>query len=502
MRKLSLVLFCAFVLLFQACQNFEDIKEIDSVEHSPEFAVPLVNSTLSLNDVLENDDDLSFLEIDPDGAMTAKYTQENMEQAASELIQEMEDFPVVLIDSFMSVPVNLFENLSVSQLNLKNGTLEFDIQSSHTEDIDLTITFPGMTKNGVPFQVQTSMDYQGNTPVSTNIPATPLQDFELSLAGGNLEIRYEAYNTMGDRVLLDLISGEAKNWEYSSIEGVWENETFPLDNDTIDIDLFGNSIAGQISLEDPKLAIDLVNSIGFPVQLKIQNMTAYLEDGTSMAVSSILNSGYTLNYPALNEMGQEKMDQIVLDKNNSNIISVLNAQPKYIIYDIIAVMNPDSTTANGFITENSKIEAKATLELPIYGTASGFTLESTTAFDVEDVDVVEYAEFKLVTNNGIPVDLNTQFYFLDDLDNVIDSLFENQQSILQAPEIGANGTVISTTEETNIINIPADKFYRIQSATKVKVNAAFSTANQGTIPVRILTSQELEVRMGAKFGLE
>jgi len=502
MRKLTFVLFCTFTILLHSCQNYEDFNEIDRVNYTPEFAVPLISSTLSLEDVLEEQEALSFLTVDTDGSMSINYSKDQIQKQASEFIQEIEDFPIILPDSFISVPVNLFDNLSVSKLKLKSGTITFDIQSSHAEDIDLRITFPGMTQNGMPFNVQKTIEYQGSTPIAVAIEPVSINDYELDMPNGELDIRYEAFNTNGERVLLDLITGAASNWEYSRMEGIWTQESFALRTDTIEIDLFKDWVDGQVSLADPKLIIDLSNSIGFPVQMRINNMTAHTSDGNTIPFSSVLEEGYNMSYPGLSDMDPEKSDQIILDRNNSNIISIFNAQPKFITYEVIAVMNPEDSNEVGFISDNSSIKGGVNLELPIYGTASDFTFENDSDFEMEDIENVSYAEFKLITNNSIPLDLDIQLYFTDENGNLIDSLFEENHALLTAPEIAANGTIMKSSEQSNIIMVDAARFEKIQSAKKVKVKASISTANDASIPVKILNTQNVEIRMGAKIGVD
>jgi hypothetical protein len=502
MKKLSFVLFCSFVLLFQACQNYEDFRAIDSVNYEPEFAVPLINSSLSLDDVLENVDDISFLNIDPDGSMTVNYSQEPAQKSASELIQDIADFPIVFIDSSMSVPLQLFDNMTVTKLSLKEGTISFDIQSNHTEDIALKIIFPGITQNGIPFEMLTNLIYSGSTPVASSIAPISIEGYDLSIPNGNLEMRYEAYNTNGDRVLLDMISGEARDWEYNQIEGIWSYESFTVDKDTINIDIAENWIDGQISFSDPKILINLSNSIGIPMAIKIQNLTAHTADGNLIPLNYAFEDGYIINYPSLTEIGLDKADQIILDKNNSNIISAINALPQYITYEIVAIMNPESSTTVGFISENSTITGNLEIEIPIEGTASGFTLETSADFTMEEAGEIAYATFKLVTNNEIPVDLNMQLYFMDENNNIIDSLFEGPQNILAAPEIGANNTLLSSSEEINFIEISTERLNTIRQAKRIKTKAALSTANNGTVPVSIRSTQKVDVKMGAIIGIE
>ena len=502
MRKMTFALFCVCVLLIQSCQKVDDFRSVDSVNHHPEFAVPLINTSLSLDEALEEIDDISFLKIDPDGSMTFNYTQDTIQKRTSDLIQEIEDFPIALVDSFISVQLQLFDNLAVTNLHLKTGTISFDIQSSHTEDINLNIIFPGMTKNGVPFEMTRMIQYQGDSPVSANIAAESVEGFDLAMPGGNLEIRYEAYNTSGARVMLDIVHGEAKDWTFSSVEGVWATESFVLDNGSIKIDLFESWVEGQVSFEDPKLKIDLTNSIGIPMQIKFQNLVAHTTDGNDIPITSVFDEGYNISYPALNEMGQEKTNQIIFDKNNSNIISVFNARPEFITYEIIAVMNPENTTETGFISENSALSGSIGIEVPVFGTAAGFTIETGSEFSIDKVEEISHVEFKLITLNEIPLDLGMQLYFTDEAGTVIDSLFEEQETILAGPATAANGTVLTPSEQINIIAIPEERLDKIQTATQIITKASLSTSNSGMTPVQIFTNQKVVVKMGAIFGLE
>ncbi len=502
MRNSLLLLFCTAVFLFQSCQNYEDFRAIDSVDHSPEFAVPLINTSLSIDDILDEVEDISYLTVDPDGSMTLNYSNDQIQKGASELSQELDDFPIVLVDSTMNMPAQFFDNLAVNSLYLKNGTIDFEVQSSHTEDINLNIIFPGLKKDNEPLEITSTIQYQGNSPVIVNLTSVSVQDYILSLPEGNIEIRYEAYNTSGTRVLLDLISGEAKDWEYSSIQGVWANETFTIDSNRVDINIFENGLGGDISLDDPKLKIDLTNSIGVPMQLKIENLVAHTEDGNTIALTSIYNDGFNIEYPTLNEIGQSKTVQLLLDKNNSNIVSIFNARPISISYKIVAEVNPELTTDAGFITEDSKLVVDFGFEVPIYGTASGFTIESSSEFTMDEIEEISHASFKLITNNEIPLDLDLQLYFTDENENIIDSLFDQKRAILASPIMGANSTVINPSEQINLIDISAERFDNIQAAKQVLTSATLSTTNEGTVPVRIMSNQKVDVRMGAIIGME
>lgn len=501
MRKLAAVLFISFTILFQACQNYEDFRELDTINYEPEVAIPLINSSITIDDALQEMDDISFLSIDDEGLITINYESDLLEQGVAEHIAAIENFPLFLVDSFMSVPIPLFDNISVSKLHLKTGTMSFEIQSNHAEDIQLSISLPGMKRNGIPFEISTSIPYGGSTPVSASIAPESLAGYEMTLDDGKVDIRYEAFTTSGTRVLLDGISGEAENWTFSQLDGVWGNESFALEKDTISFELSNDWIDGEISFSNPKIKINLSNSIGMPLAIKLQDLTAYTKEGNAIPISSTFEDGFKINYPSLSEIGEEKSSLIVIDKTNSNIVSVINAIPEYITYEVVVIINPDESTATGFISENSMVKSNIEIELPIQGSASGIKLEADTDFTMEDIDEVEYATFKLVTDNEIPIDLNLQLYFMDGNQEIIDSLFDGSQLILGAPMTAANGTVLNSTETINFIDISPQRMQNIQRARVIRTKAAFSTSNSGTVTVSIRNHQKLSLKMGAILGL-
>ena len=78
--------------------------------------------------------------------------------------------------------------------------------------------------------------------------------------------------------------------------------------------------------------------------------------------------------------------------------------------------NPDEDTdIRGFVTDSSYYKVRVDVDLPLYGSAIDFTVTGyALAWTSTGFDEVDYAEFKLVTENGMPVSIDMQGYFLDE----------------------------------------------------------------------------------------
>ena len=504
MRNLKMKMFVSLfgtMIFISGCKKFEDIRVVDNVKYDAEFAIPLINSRVSLQDILDNEENIAVLEIDDNGDMTLNYEAEFEHNSVNELIGEIPSFPLVLIDSVTNVPVQVFDNLELNTISLKSGTISFNIQSGITENIDVTITIPELTKNGIPFTTDLELVYFGSLPVVAIINPISVEGYTLDLTGNEVQIIYNAVTASGDRVVLDLVVGAAENWNYDLIQGVAEQQIFPISRDSIVIDLYGSWLEGDISFEDPRIAIEVENSFGFPIGVKLINVVAITSTGSEVYLTTT-EDNFEVNYPSLDEMGESKTTTFYFDKNNSNIRDILNTRPTKLYYEIEGTLNPNDINELGFVTDQSDLTSLVMLELPIYGTASGFTIQTSADMDLQDIDLISDAEFKIITDNGMPIDVDLQLYFQDEKENIIDSLFYEPQRLLAAASVDMSGNATNTSETTTFVEVSEERMLSIQNAKSTLINVAFSTSDNGNTSVRINSIQDVEIRMGAKIGLE
>lgn len=495
---IAILIIC--ILLLSGCKKLEDIRVVEDINYNAEFAIPLINTRVSLQDILDSEDDISILEIDENGNMTLNYEAEFEYNSASELIGVIPSFPLVLLDTNTVIPFEVFDNVQPNSISLKSGTISFNLQSGISENINITLRIPQLTKDGLPFTTNFELFYQGSLPVTATIDPLSVEGYTLDLSQNSIEVNYEAITGSGDYVIVNLITGMAENWNYDLIKGIASQYTFNISKDTIDINLFNGWLNGDISFEDPRIAFQVENSFGIPMSAKLINVVAITSSGNEISLTTTSNS-FELNYPSISEIGESKTTVFYFDKNNSNIKEIIENKPTKILYEIEGTVNPQNINEIGFITDQSNLTSLLKIELPIHGTASGFTIQTTVALDLQDIENIGDVEFKLITNNGLPIDVDFQMYFQDENENIIDSLFNQAQTVLSSATIDTNGNTNNTTEVTTFINIPKERMLMIQQANTALLNVSFSTSNNGNTPVIINSSQYVEIRMGAKIGL-
>ncbi|MEM8907697.1 MAG: hypothetical protein AAGD05_07605 [Bacteroidota bacterium] len=491
-------------LLMASCNQFSDIDEIQDVEFEATYALPIINSVSTLADLLDSSgEDLSQLVTDEQGNYTFFYEDEGPEKNAQELFGNLPSFPFVLTDPEVSVPVAFYDNVEVQQLELQSGTIQFEFVSQYNEDVNIVITFPQLKQAGEVFSYEYDIVANGNAPVQVSTPPVSLAGYRFQFRNGQMDIRYEATTSSGQNVELTLVGGQAVNWTYEHIQGVWESDAFELTVDTLDIDVFEEKFAGEVSFADPQLTIVLENSFGFPVMAQINALKMVDEFGGVLTLESTLfDEGLHLDYPSLSEFNQSKTTTITFNRTNSNIVELLNSQPQQVIYDLAILINPDNSNTPGFLTDESQIKTTIKTEVPVYGTLSDFVIEETVTSDFEDADELVDAEFKLVTDNGLPLDVNLQFYFLDQNEVIIDSLFTADLHPVNAASVNSNGEVSQNATMNNTVLIPAHRMTLLKNSKNMLMKAAVSTSNDGTIPIRLQAGQTLDVKLGAIFGIE
>ncbi len=195
----------------------------------------------------------------------------------------------------------------------------------------------------------------------------------------------------------------------------------------------------------------------------------------------------------------------IFDNGNSNIRTIINSNPEYLIYKLDFTTNPNGTPASrNFMLDTSRMDISARIELPLFGTANNFALEKEFDFEFSDTSSldVEQVTIRTFINNGFPLDVNTQIYFLDQFKNRIDSLITpNQTKVARAASIDGNGKVIAPTASTTDNSLNQVRWKRITTLCRfLAVTAQLESAPTGT-DVRIYSDYTLDVKLAMRAKL-
>ena len=278
--------------------------------------------------------------------------------------------------------------------------------------------------------------------------------------------------------------------------------------DTTFITLFNNTdipgnLNSQFNILLPELKVTLGSDMKLPATTQANQM--YGSSYNLPAINLFAPSLFALlNYPNPNVAGEFNVSPpFVADINNSNIKTIVDAKRNYLVTDFDATINPLGGNAINEVLGNGTFSVKKELSLPLRGLAFDFTIQDTLDFSFgQDIDKVQEALFRVAIINGFPVEGNIQLFFTDDSYNILDSLiyFQDQKVIAAAPT-DENGKSIGKTPKTTDILVDGPRMALLKTGTQIIIRARIASANNGAKPVKIYSSDEIDIKLGMQMKL-
>lgn len=480
-------------------------KDVEDIRLEPEFAVPLFSATSRLEDLFGENTDTSELLVAPNGDMTIIYRGNIVRREANEIFAKIPPFPGLMNDTILKQPFKLENQVNVIRAKFTNGLINVQVTSNIPEDLNFYLEFPEVTLGGETLKIPTEIKYTGSPVTVVTIPPTSCTGYDIFLGGNEITVRYVATKkSTGERVKLPNVVFLITNVEFSYMEGYFGYELREVDRDTITMDIFREIIQGNLQFADPRVTVIVENSFGFPLRglpsvLRVSNGGAFAD-----LESPVLATGFDFDFPNLQQVGQSRLTKFYFDRNNSNIKDILNLRPIYLDYKLDAISNPDTISSLvGFTTDSSYFSVGVQVELPLEGKAEGFEAGKEYDVDFTDIDAsIRKAELKLVTENGLPLEVLAQLTLLDDAGNVLGTLLPGFGEILRAAPIDAQGYATGKSRKETFIPVDADLLDDLRQTRRVRIDTRFTTSNMGKTDVKIRSTDEVDVRMGIRATLD
>jgi len=530
MKKIfqSLFLVMLLALVFQSCVKDEyELDKMTEPSWNPNAAAPLVHSRLTLYNVLEDYDTSNLFVENSNHFLYLVYFDTVYSKTAEELIP-IPNQNIATTNSFniaTTIPVGdsavinftVYQDVSmpnaerIDSMLLKAGVFGVNIHSDLNYDAKIYIEMPDLKKNGHIFKKW--IPYDASSPLGSQ-RAFSLQGYEVvpdnttSGADNRIQINYRIvaygdgtptsgnYNiTMGDGMV---------GLRFKNIFGYFGTRSLTLNNELVNIKLFNNNYSGILHFEDPRLYVYATNSMGIPIRIQFNNIEAFRDKApsTSLVIAGTgIPNPWDINYPNIFEYGQSKTTTMQLDKANSNIDAALDIVPQRVLLDVNGQMNPlGPSTGSNFALDTSRINVEAQVELPLHGFAQDFTIVDTIDLEIgeDNIDELEWLNFRLNIINSFPVDAWVQCYFLDSNNVVLDSLLQPMDQLIYAATPGPAPDYITTNATYKQTNIRKDaaQVENILNVRKFVIYAVMDTYQNGSQIVKMYSYYNLDVRLG------
>jgi len=525
-RRISIFSLLTAVLLNSSCLKDDlDFNKLKNPDWQPGLAIPLANSSMSISDLMKNESDSGNLVVDSANFCTLYYTGRAIDLKASDLVTipgQHSNFSVLLNDTIADI-INQTGNVSFSYFSMldygTNGGAELDsvfyksgnavltVNSRIPANTILTITIPGATQNGIPFSQTAILNYAGTIPITEEIKFD-LSQYKIDLTDNGtthnklrVDFSVDITKTVKDVQPDDKVNliFAIYSTDFRKLFGYFGQQSFISPDDTLLISIFSSDHgSGSFTIAEPLINIDFHNSIGVPVQASVVSITGVNSSFTAFTPATGFPNPLPVFSPTISQIGQTVTGSFSMSTSNSNVHTVIENQPKYVISKIQSATNPGGNTGINFITDSSRFAVDVEVILPLYGTAKDFLLRDTVAFNYSNLNNVQELIIRTHLINGFPFDADWQIYFADANNQVIDSLVTQNKIIMPSGNVDpSTGRVTSASASTVDNTLSRDRIIRIMNAENLFIKAGISSANQGTQNVKIYSDYRFKVHIGA-----
>lgn len=526
-RPKLMIVTCAIIagLIIHAC-DYSYFDEFPEFKLGPEFVLPLLTGSLTIEDILP-DQDLDNMEIDEDNFITIVARSSTSTQNAGQIVLLTDqimpfELPVNLIppaktvektDTVISVVYNAGFDFGLGEkldsLRFSSGTLELLVSEpqlaadGYEVQINATIPF-ALDNNGNPLTIDFHLNEK--TEISLDNYLFKFYNTEDSHNLFNIEYRLHITGKGAAKDYKLLFNQDFVQLSFWGLYGDIISLTLEIPGDTISIPLFEKWDEGMISFADPTMILKADNSFGFITHVYFETLRAA---NNSSLVDLVTNDPVSI-YPWVIDNaqypGHSAVSYLNLNTETSNLDEFISLPPKEIIYFIEADLLSHQTT-QGFITNDSKLDLGLEFRLPLHGSINNFVLKETFEISPGDIsDNIEKLELHVSAINSFPIDAGFQMTFLDNNDNILFTVFDDDESatIIASAKVNQDGEVIEETTKESVIALTPEKIEKLNDSKKLTVQVKLQTAEEGEIPIKIFTHQSIAIKMHlqGKFSVE
>ncbi len=512
---LAVVLISVFTMHACDYSYLDAIDNMDDYTYDATFAIPLVNSYLNINDIIDTEG-IGAIESDEEGLIWLIYKGRVFSIPAEDLFSipdQSQSFSIdidpvmkeeitfdriflVTFDSdqqidFIKFRQGMFsvilENTTQLQADGYDISVEFEILNSETEE-------GGLISGELTPQQPANIDLaESNIDFEDDTNFFPIK-FTVTISGDG--------NPVNAPYTIEF-NQSMENMEYEYIYGFIGEIPFPVGDSEVNIDIFKSANIADIFFENPTMDVIAKNSFGTPITLNFNEFYASNPDDETIDIVTEATENWDIEMP--DELDQTSTTLLELNRSNTNIDEMMSIRPTTVHFDVSGVINPaGKLTSPNFINYDSQLSIDIDVNLPLFGRVDNFKLRDTLDLTFNELpEQIDWAELKIQMDNGFPFRASVQVYFLNDNSQVIDSLFSEASvvNIIEAaPTDPEDNIVTEPSLKETFIMLDQAKFESLRNAQKMLLDVEFNTYNQDIgESVKILESYEIGILMGLRI---
>lgn len=542
MKKVKVILTTVVIsFMFTGCylDDYRNIEEVQIDSMDPVFGFPLINSSVTIEDLLAAADSTTFIEVRNDSVFLLFNQEMNFGLDLNKFnvpdktfVESIDLHPTGVAFAGYAENYTTIENESeIKRVDIKSGTLTIVFERDFLDDdLEMAIIIKSLS---TPSERDSVVRYSGWAPNSC------VNAVSIDLAGATLELEARdritglpIYNTFSWAISLKTTSEIANrvtgkiifsDIEFEKITGLINHE-IPITTQTVGLGVFSSVIDGEILLSESNVFLNIGSSFGTPSSAEItsflfknrKNETLELENkGVLYGNMLRLGTGEKNYLPYTTASEPYVKQRLYLNSENSNIENVLSIAPLEASLDGNFKLGDFTeffpSVHNFFVCDTSAFHIDLEVEVPLAGSIKDLKFQKNLEnFSWPVIDTIpmladfDYnVEILLKTTNQIPLTFGLQMVFIEN-GVAIDSLFSNplNQNIVQSPRVDNQGLPLASTEKMTIVQMDRTKYDKISKASQMRLNLYLETGTESQRNVLFKASQNLDVQMAVRFRLK
>ena len=506
-----------------------DTDKISEFDRPLNLAGPVVVLEKSATDLFDKLSEglKDYIHVDDEGLLYVQYTDSvNVywdDIVKMEETNQQQNYPIYIPpgQSDLSGSITFVEKIKLNE----HSDQQFDSMIVETGNLNLYVDFPSQLSGEVLVSFpEVSLDgqileIQFNSSDNTSSAYRSLDGYHVEFLQG-VDSSYITMQITAQNISSQNASGGTYNIGVSLtidnivpeiIFGSFGSSTVVDQDESMSFSMFNDlKVFDMIQFYDIQLDMNFESHYGVSYDATIDDIlisSSEKEDTVEiilMGGNSFLVEAATYNGTIVPSLNNEHFDN-----TNSNIQDAVSIMPDKMNYHVRVITNPDDANALNFVTGQNRISSQYNILVPLYLRCEAYsridTLNDIDFNDMIDDDNLEYLDSVVMSfevENWFPFDLDIQGYFIDDMDNIVDSVFFNSGKFLVSGVLDDNDIISEAgiTEELDVI-LSKSKIEKLKdnNVTKILLHTKTVTADNGTRYVKILEDYGFKLKLGIEI---
>jgi hypothetical protein len=506
------ILVLGMLSLFVACKK-------KATRWDVELGAPLVNDTLDLNHLVQN----QTLVPNGNGTLDLDFTKTILDIGLTDLVALPDTMVVQSFSPSLTLNVppgfNVFNetnehpiaipHVQLKKIRVSGGKIQLKVFNPLPTDVIFDVFLPGVSANGIPFQASFSVAAGSQSNPTAGESELDLSGYEMDLRG----INGTSFNTLQSQVLVKTnplgppvtvspsnvfhVEASLKDIAMDYARGYFGQQVFS-DIASVQVEALNHVLSGNVDVQNVQLNVSLSNGMKVPIKTKITQVQNTNSQGNTVNLNAPLIGQDTYLGPATGSWDalNPSTQQLTVTSSNSNVDNVLENLGSTLNLGYEVTINPNGNVNGGWdeIFSTSRLKVELHAQMPLQLQADQLTLVDTFALSLSQNNEKSHVTggyFQVDVQNAFPLQSQLKLSFLSANQNIITEIIGDALILSSlAGTANANGLLVKKSS----LQFPLNSLLmdKINDVKFVRVEAILDTPN----PTGSL-NQSVSIHVGA-----